>query len=482
MKVFHQKKRLAVGVLAAAMLGSVLGLAPAAHAATWNVKCDTDKLIQAITLSNTNDQADTINLAKKCTYELDWANNNLPAVGPTGLPLIVNDVGGHDLTINGNGAKIKRDEDGQDFRILGIFPDASVIIKDLTVSNGFLPSVSNMDVGGAGIAMGPGSSLTATGLKVLDNELLTVSENSVPSNFAGGIHCVECAALSLNKSTVAGNDVTAISFDGDPVAAAGGIYSDGDAVTIRKSSVKGNGAHARGTTGSDAWAGGIYQDGGDLTVTDSSLTKNLAEARSNTSAATQGGAVVADGSTFTLTDSKVSGNTATAEDAVAQGGGLALIDATTTIVESEITKNTAKAAGSGSMAQGGGIYKDGGSLTVDDPLEDDESSEVSKNTASAKGFGSLAQGGGYYGDSAEFNFTEFEKNKATSPEGAARGGGLYVSAGTVDLNDAEVTKNEASGFVASGGGVYGAAGSTVNLGFSEIEDNKPDDCAGTATC
>jgi hypothetical protein len=459
----------------------VLGLAPAAEAATWNVKCDEDKLIEAIENANGNGVSDVITLKKGCTYEFDWAADDKSATRH-----IENDTGNEsvDLVIKGNGARLVRDddEDSQDFRLLTIGDEANVVINDLTVSGGYVT-----DPSGGGIEVGPGASLTATNLKVLDNTVYSVGD-AADDSIGAGINCDECDELALNKSTVADNVATTINLAGSAASAGGGITaftSQGTVeVTLLKTSVKGNEARARGTIGAQTWGGGILCDTcSALVLDDSKVTKNLAEGRSSDSDTFGGGVMAFATDTVTLTDTVVSGNTADAEDGLAGGGGLHLLTETTTITESEITKNTVRATGNGSAAWGGGIRQVGGTLTVDSG-DEDESSEISDNKAIATGFGSSAQGGGYYvaADEADFNFTEFEGNEVEAPDGIARGGGLYVGGSVVTLNQAEVEENEADGMVEEGGGVYVEPCADFDPDLSDFEDNKPDDVFAEGDC
>src|SRR5207253_6689253 len=78
-----------------------------ALAATFTIaNGDVAGLISAINTANVNDEADTINLASGGAYTLTAVNNTTD--GANGLPVLVNDLLGPDLTINGNGATIQR--------------------------------------------------------------------------------------------------------------------------------------------------------------------------------------------------------------------------------------------------------------------------------------------------------------------------------------------------------------------------------------
>jgi hypothetical protein len=483
MKVFHRKKRLAVGVLAASTLAAVLGMAPAANAATWNVKCDEDKLIQAIEAANANGTSDVISLAKNCKYEFDWAAGGVDDDGgKSATPVIEDDAGGIDLVIKGNGAKLVRDDDGQDIRLLTLGADSTVRIENLTVTGGYVT-----DPDGGGIHMREGSSLTGINLKVLDNEVFSVSETppDPDESFGGGINCDDCAVLALSNSTIADNTASTLHLAaGGAEAVGGGIAADSGAdVTLLKSSVKGNDAIARSVTTALAQGGGIAVTEVDFLHLDrTKVTKNLAESRASDAVA-QGGGVYAFGTgDVDILDSEVSGNTASGQgDVRSLGGGMYLEESDTFMVESKVTKNTVRTTGGGSQAWGGGINQAGGELDVDPDGE--ETSEISGNKAIAEGFASGARGAGYHAENgavATFTGTEFEGNKATAADGVARGGGLYIGNsvpdGGVVLDQAEVEENEASGLVEDGGGIFAEESGDVELDLSEISDNEPNDC------
>jgi len=85
-------------------------------------------LIAAINAANTNNIADTIELAPG-TYTLTTVDNSTD--GANGLPVISSDI-----AINGNGATITRDNAAPSFRIFYVESGGSLTIEDLTISNG----------------------------------------------------------------------------------------------------------------------------------------------------------------------------------------------------------------------------------------------------------------------------------------------------------------------------------------------------------
>src|SRR5262245_42742227 len=101
---------------------------------------DTAAFIAAINTCNTNNQADTINLAVNGTYPFSSAVD--PADGGPALPTILRDSSDTNTgTINGHGSRLQRSTAGgtPNFRFLriGAFPDlVGVTLNDLVFTNG----------------------------------------------------------------------------------------------------------------------------------------------------------------------------------------------------------------------------------------------------------------------------------------------------------------------------------------------------------
>ena len=110
-------------------------------AAVFNIADgDVAGLIAAINTANTNMQGDAINLATNGTYTLTAADN--ASNGGNGLPVILNDAQGPDLTIHGNGATIQRSATAPSFRFLQI--NGAVTLDNITFKGG-----SSSELGGA---------------------------------------------------------------------------------------------------------------------------------------------------------------------------------------------------------------------------------------------------------------------------------------------------------------------------------------------
>lgn len=120
-----------------AVLGLVAGAlvavpAPAAHAATVEVRCSVPDLVAAVNTANSSPGPDTLRLARKCTYELTAPDPVNPA---NGLPVITSEI-----TIDGRGATITRNGRGHKvpkFRILLVGPAGNLTLTHTTISGGF---------------------------------------------------------------------------------------------------------------------------------------------------------------------------------------------------------------------------------------------------------------------------------------------------------------------------------------------------------
>ena len=217
------------------------------QAAVFNIaNGDVVALKNAITTANGNGQADTINLASVGTYTLTAIDNSTN--GANGLPVIVNDVAGLDLTINGNGATIQRSTAAgtPEFRILRI-DGASVDCLGLTIARGKVDGVFPA-YAGAGIYCVQ-STLNLTNCAVRENTGI----------FGGGIFN-NLGTLTLNGCTVNANLATS----------GGGLANFQGTLILRNSTVSGNGAEATG--------GGLFNQNGNGTLVCNTFSGNTASA------------------------------------------------------------------------------------------------------------------------------------------------------------------------------------------------------------
>jgi predicted outer membrane repeat protein len=260
--------RAMVGMLSALLLCAAL-LSPArpqvASAAASSIACgDVAGLIAAINTANTNNQADTIDLAAGCTYTLTAINNT--GDGPNGLPMIVSD-GGNALIINGNGATITR-VGAASFRLIYVASGATLSIQNLTLSNG-------QNDGGAALNYGT----------------LSVSNSIISGNQSGTGTILSFGTLTIDQSTFAGN-----------TAGNGGALYAGGAVTITNSTFSGN-----ATVNND---GGAIFAIGTMNIANSTFSGNSSVGYGGALVTTAGGgspAVTINNSTFVQNTARYGG-------------------------------------------------------------------------------------------------------------------------------------------------------------------------------
>ncbi|TAF39845.1 MAG: hypothetical protein EAZ68_11705, partial [Oscillatoriales cyanobacterium] len=284
------------------------------NAAVFNIaNGDVAALIAAINTANANSEADIINLAMNGTYTLTAINftstmpNTSGNASQRGLPRILNDVTGLDLTINGNGATIIRDNAAPNFGIFAIA--GQTIIKDLTVRNG------NVNAQGAGIFVEFKGNLELTNCKFYDNTSTLDNE--------GGGGAIYTKSLSVLR-------VTDCYFENNKAVNQGGAISNllSDMYVIN-SIFKNN--RTTDLIGADPCGGAIYDDG----------------------ARGDNGELVVRGCTF-------EGNTS---NGLGQGGAVFLFPYRNQ--SAEVTGCTFK---SNSANQGGAFWhKGGGSMGIPDP-------------------------------------------------------------------------------------------------------------------
>jgi len=276
----------------------------------------------------------------------------------------------------------------------------------------------------------------------------------------GGIY--NEGTLTLNRSTVSGNEAT-----GDFYDYGGGILNDEGTVTLNDSTVSGN--DAIGDYGD--YGGGIFNDAGTVTLNDSTVSGNDAIGDYGG----YGGGILNDGGTLTLTDSTVSGNQATGYD-YGYGGGIDNWDGTVTLNGSIVSGN--EATGWDEYGCGGGILNDEGTVTLTD-------STVSDNLATSDW---ESYGGGidnyYDGATLTLNNSTVSGNRATYTDdpyyyGAwCVGGGVDNYDGTVTLTDSTVSDNQATGGEENwGGGINNEADvegsvATMTLTNSTVSGNQ----------
>jgi len=360
------------------MLSSVLGAMPMAQAATINVGGGCS-LVDAITAANSDTAtggcsagsgADTIELESSTTYTLTVANNNADD-SDNGLPSITSEI-----TINGNGSTISRDEAAPDFRILHVAETiGSLTLNELTIQNGYItaddPFLPLKNFIGSGI-LNRGT-LTINNSTVSGNQIRNSSTfDGVPTN-GGGIW--NSGTLTLNYTVVMGNSAFFKYLDvgmreENQSGSGGGIWNSGT-LTLNNSTVMGNQTHESG--------GGIWNSGTlmllNSTVEDNSASGYYSYHYSHFDTHIEfrnvgAGGGISNSGTLTLLNSSVMGNRTD------NGGGGILNGGTVTLSNSTIAGNSASGTyytriishsyndfSGGNTGSGGGI-SNSGTLTL----------------------------------------------------------------------------------------------------------------------
>lgn len=221
-------------------------------------------LIADLTIANSNNQADVINLTRS-VYSITAANNNLgPNVGSSGLPIIGPDnsanplAPANTLTINGNGATITRSATVlTNFRIVNVV-GGRLFLNDVAITNG------STDTGfGGGIRVADPTGVNGT----LDNLLLRNSliAGNRSSGDGGGVGIVAGGKATIINTTVSGNTAANLG---------GGITQLNIAVgsTIVNSTVANN--VANNTNAAAEVGGGINVEGGTMNLSNTLVAGN----------------------------------------------------------------------------------------------------------------------------------------------------------------------------------------------------------------
>jgi PKD repeat protein len=247
-----------------------------------SAKCgDTEALIKALEEASSKEET-IINLNPEnkinCVYELTSLYSKYlgPTNGyePAGLPIIRKEV-----TINGNGATIARKRSAtQKFRIFHVHKVGSLYLKNLTVSDGHIPSH------GAGI-LNYGflylfqSTIFYNRASISRRDAFLVgggiynsgTANLYDSNFiynsahaqGGGVYNAPGGKLYLTNCTLSSNDTIYSGYGRQGFG--GGIFNRGNA-SITNTTITKNKGHRGG--------GGVYTSGGNVVVGNSIIVNN----------------------------------------------------------------------------------------------------------------------------------------------------------------------------------------------------------------
>lgn len=449
-----------VPAVLALVTGSLVAVpVQAAHAATVQVPCSVPELVEAINTANGTPAADTLRLARGCTYKLRAPD---PVHPGNGLPVITSDI-----TIDGRGATIERDGHGKKvpkFRIIYVENTGTLTLKRTTIRGGYatdcpaFPDLVGVTCGGG---ISNNGSMEITHSKVTGN-------TSASRLFAqgGGIDSPGRAA-SVSESEVSGNHVV---YDGDApegAAAGGGISNDGP-LTVTGSKIAGNTATVTADTRSIAFGSAVISFFG-TTIKDTVISGNRAFAEKGIARAAVANGIPEEFGSLTVEGGAVRDNVSDAPQGVAQGGGIAN-NSLMTVTGVKISGN--RVVAEGGTARGGGVRL-GPFGTLD--LKD---SRITGNTADAPN--GTAQGAGIDNPeggvlSAEHN--EILRNTVTAKGGTAQGGGIYHAAGTLRPGSTTLERNTIShNRAGDGGGIFKASG-VLTLNGDVIRDNRPNNCA-----
>jgi len=307
------------------------GLTPTGGTGTASNPFLVATLRSAIELANASTgRADTIRFDPEMANSIIYLNSiNAPLTFERGAKTTV-DGTGREITVNGLGFERFK-------RVFNVESGAKAEIKSLTIENG----IDGFDSLSGGMGADPitdfgGGGVYNAGRLTLANVLVTGNQSIAGTGGGGGILNAVGAILTLNDSTVTGNQASG-SFRG--AIDGGGILNEGK-MTITRSTVSDNSASGSG--------GGIANFG-NLTVTASTLSENRTEQFNENrefrvEASVAGGGGIFNNGTLSMTNATISGNsTQFAGGGVSNGGS-----GSATLRNCTITENSA--------GTGGGIF------------------------------------------------------------------------------------------------------------------------------
>ncbi|MGW6705941.1 hypothetical protein ACWGDE_13775 [Streptomyces sp. NPDC054956] len=372
-----RRPRQAATLLAAPTFALTLSglVATPAHAATIDVACSPAALIQAVSTANsTPSTADTLNLARDCTYTFA---EQIAGPGHAALPQITSPI-----TIDGRNATLTRDDNtDNEFRFFTLPPTtgANLTLRDVALTNG----KSGVGTHGGAMQLGFGTVASLNNVRLTGNSasngggainnnngtLRVVSSyfngNSTESGHGGAILSSGTTRVDLsaftNNSTgpVSGGNGGAIAHTSisAPFALAGSILT---------------GNEARGL------GGAVYNNSSSATITDSQIRSNnartgggianfgtltinvLTTIRGNT-ASFSGGGIYNFGTLSTR-------NTVIDRNAVTQGTGAGIHNqGDATLNDSRVTRNVAAYAPAGLHNEGGTVTLNHTAVTNNNP-------------------------------------------------------------------------------------------------------------------
>jgi len=381
----------------AIVIAATLALAPAAHAATFQVDTDADVAVANAADCSDADTGTPCSIRDALAAAAGSDEDDRVEV-PAGHYVLtggsLHTTGAFEVTVAGAGAA-GTTLDGDDLsRVMTL--GANTTIEGVTIRNG------RDAVQGGGILAEQGA--------------LVLRDSVVESNDAeegGGIAIGTVGPSLIERSVVRDNRADSL---GGGIRTADG----GDPLTIVDSTIGSN--RAEPATGGFAGGGGIFADSG-LRLSRVAVTQNVARSISVFDDSAGGGGIVSIDD-LRMVDSTVTGNSATGTNGgEGRGGGLYLSGTDVHEIRGSTVAGNA-AAGTGGVAEGGGIRQFGAGVEM-------TNTTVSGNTVSATGGALLARGGGATLDAATLTNVTLAGNTA-SGNGAA--GGALFSPGAVLRN------------------------------------------------
>ncbi len=275
-------------------------------------------LVAAVNAANSGGGG-SINLASGCTYALASADNTVPGLGASGLPVIATPI-----TINGGSGGATIAGNNSDFRIIAISGAAGgrLTLNGITVTGG--------NVAGQGPAGLGGGIFNLAGTLQLNRSLVTANSASGAGGgiASGTMGAGPGATLTLNNSEVSSNTVPPDGMGG------GGILSMAGTLKINNGTIDHNSASGGGGIASGNGNGG--GPGSIITINNSVISDNSA-----TGGAETGGAGISNGGTLQMNNTQVTGNDA------GEGTGGGLLNHATALLNNVTFTGNSAAIGAG---------------------------------------------------------------------------------------------------------------------------------------
>ena len=330
---------------------------------------DITALRTAIETANTTPGDHTITLSQGCTYTIADEYSDQEA-----LPAFQK----KSIIIEGNGATIRRAEGELRFRLINVAAAGRLIIRGLTVSNGWARTAAGVG------AIRVDGDLFVTGSRVSGNHAggIVVAEtgqasfvdsfigdNTQAGVFGAGIN--NAGDLYLENATVSGNRIPALPGQ---ASAGGGLYNSGSAIVF-KSSVTGN--RARGGAGIDntgellvlqsAISGNDtntfvpgQNTGGGSAILSRGILEVVNSTIANNRSLWRGGAVVVTAGTATFLHTTIAHNSTSGTAAEGAVGGISNLDDMGIIeIENSILANNVPSNCVGALIDRGYVLTDG---------------------------------------------------------------------------------------------------------------------------